>query len=174
MQSNTDLASLAANALISQYDASLRNLAGAIEACPEERWNDPEDSNRFWHLAYHVLFFTDLYMTRVEEEYKPWSEGRREAVPLGEDPFDPEAKFDEGDSYTREQLLTYLEQIRTRLDIEIPTHDLSGPSGFSWLPMSRLEAHIYNIRHTQHHGAQLVDRLREREGVGVRWVGMRE
>jgi hypothetical protein len=169
----TDLSSIATAALASQYDAGLSNLREAIEVCPDRAWNSAEDENRFWHIAYHVLFFTDLYMTVREEEYRPWPEGRREAVPLGENPFDPEAEFDDSDDYSREQLLGYLEEVRGRIDEELAGHDLSGPSGFSWLPMSRLEAHIYNIRHLQHHTAQLVDRMREREGVHVAWVGMR-
>lgn len=173
MTNTTDLASIATTALASQYDAGLRNLREAIEACPAASWNSAEDENRFWHIAYHVLFFTDLYMTLREEEYRPWSEGRREAVPLGENPFDSKSKFDDSDDYTKGQLLGYLEEVRDRIDEELAGHDLSGPSGFSWLPMSRLEAHIYTIRHLQHHTAQLVDRLREREGVHVAWVGMR-
>ncbi len=169
-----NLATLASNALVSQYDAALRALASTIEQCPDDPWNNPEDTNRFWHIAYHTLFFADLYMTVREEEYAPWSEGRSEAVPLGENPFDPDAKFDDNDDYTKQQLLDYSVTIRARVDEEIPTHDLTGPSGFSWLPMSRIEAHIYNLRHIQHHTAQLVDRLRERKDIGVAWVGMRE
>jgi len=36
----------------------------------------------------------------------------------------------------------------------------SAESGFSWYQMSKLEHQLVNIRHIQHHGAQLADRLR--------------
>ncbi len=174
MSEKQSLASVATTSLISQYDAALRNLRGALEVVPDERWNDPGDTNRFWHIAYHVLFFADLYMTLREEEYRPWSKGRREAVPLGANPWDPDLEFDKSDAYAKEELLGYLEAIRARLEETIAPQDLTAPSGFNWLPMSRLEAHIYNIRHLQHHTAQLVERLREKEGIHVGWVGKRE
>ena len=46
-------------------------------------------------------------------------------------------------------------------------------SGFSWLPMSKLELHFYNIRHLQHHIGQLDDRLRVKADIGIGWIGMK-
>jgi hypothetical protein len=46
---------------------------------------------------------------------------------------------------------------------------LEGPTGFSWLPFSRAEGHIYNLRHIQHHAGQLSAFLR-RAGVDTKWV----
>jgi hypothetical protein len=49
---------------------------------------------------------------------------------------------------------------------------LSAESGFSWYPVSKLEHQIINIRHLQHHAAQLGDRLRyATTDVGVEWYG---
>jgi hypothetical protein len=39
--------------------------------------------------------------------------------------------------------------------------------------MGKLEHQFINIRHIQHHAAQLADRLRVAKNVGVAWVGMR-
>jgi hypothetical protein len=47
---------------------------------------------------------------------------------------------------------------------------LSGPSGFHWRKCTRAELHVYNIRHIQHHAAQLILRLRNDAGVDVPWV----
>jgi hypothetical protein len=30
---------------------------------------------------------------------------------------------------------------------------------------------IYNIRHIQHHAAQLIERVREDAGIAIPWVG---
>ena len=49
----------------------------------------------------------------------------------------------------------------------------STESGFSWYRMSKLEHQLVNIRHIQHHGAQLADRLRSAADIGIRWVGGR-
>ena len=49
--------------------------------------------------------------------------------------------------------------------------DITSPeSGFHWYKVSKLEHQIINIRHTQHHAAQLADRLRVGANVGVDWV----
>ncbi len=47
----------------------------------------------------------------------------------------------------------------------------SAESGFSWYRMSKLEHQLVNLRHIQHHGAQLADRLRSAADIGIRWVG---
>ena len=53
-----------------------------------------------------------------------------------------------------------------------PTWDLDGPSKILWWDeFSKLEMQIYNIRHSQHHIGQLVDRLRNEVGIEIDWVG---
>src|SRR5437773_2146517 len=46
---------------------------------------------------------------------------------------------------------------------------LEGPSGHGRLKFSRLELHLYNVRHIQHHTGQLTAFLR-RVGVKTGWV----
>jgi len=43
----------------------------------------------------------------------------------------------------------------------------------SHLDRSFLLLQIVNIRHIQHHAAQLIDRVRSAAGVGIRWVAAR-
>ncbi|MFZ6028342.1 MAG: hypothetical protein ACOYYS_11560 [Chloroflexota bacterium] len=33
-----------------QYHATLTMLKQAVEKCPPELWNDPQDRNKFWHM----------------------------------------------------------------------------------------------------------------------------
>ena len=56
-------------------------------------------------------------------------------------------------------------------DRAIDALDLASPeSGFSWYKVAKLEHQLINIRHVQHHAAQLADRLRAAADVGTRWV----
>ena len=51
--------------------------------------------------------------------------------------------------------------------------DLERPSGFEWLArreMSVAESVLYNLRHVQHHAAQLNLVLRQEAGFGADWV----
>ena len=71
-----------------QYHAALTMLKMAIEQCPESAWNDPEYKNASWHIVYHTLFYTHLYLQVSEKEFKPWSKHREEypfmgGLPLG-------------------------------------------------------------------------------------------
>ena len=48
--------------LKSQYLAALEMMRQAVERCPESLWDDPQDHNRFWHVAFHTLFYTHLHL----------------------------------------------------------------------------------------------------------------
>ncbi len=47
---------------------------------------------------------------------------------------------------------------------------LNSRCGFDWLPIPRAELHVCNIRHIQHHAAQLILRLRIDVDEDFRWV----
>ena len=60
------------------------------------------------------------------------------------------------------------------VDDAVAALDLHAPeSGFSWYKVSKLEHQIINVRHIQHHTAQLADRLRSAADIGISWVGAR-
>ena len=60
------------------------------------------------------------------------------------------------------------------IDDAVDVLDLDATeSGFSWYRMSKLEHQFVNIRHIQHHAAQLIDRVRSVADVGIRWVAAR-
>src|SRR5207302_1982808 len=71
-------------------------------------------------------------------------------------------------------VLNYLQHVRTKAQETIPRESadvLAGSSGFHWRKCSRAELHVYNIRHIQHHAAQLSLRLRLDADVDIPWVG---
>ena len=45
-----------------------------------------------------------------------------------------------------------------------------GESGFFWRESSRAELHVYNLRHIQHHAAQLGLRFQLAGGAPLEWV----
>ncbi|NIV30348.1 MAG: hypothetical protein GWN58_12895, partial [Anaerolineae bacterium] len=59
-------------AVKSQYYAALEMLKQAIKACPEDVWDAPGYESPFWHVAYHVLFYTHLYLQPTEQDFVPW------------------------------------------------------------------------------------------------------
>jgi hypothetical protein len=79
------------------------------------------------------------------------------------------------DPYAQAQVLEYWSVCDAMVDGAVDALDLeSRDSGFSWYSMSKLEHQLVNIRHIQHHAAQLSDRLRSAADIGIKWVGARQ
>jgi len=163
--------------LKSQYHASLAMLRGAIERCPDAEWERDAHENGFWQIAYHALFFTHLYLQKDLEAFVPWEEHQgnvqHEDGIAGEvDPASPLPLIPE--PYTREQVLAYWAHCDAMVDAAVDALDLAAQaSGFSWYPIPKLEHQLVNLRHIQHHAAQLIDRVRSSAGVGTPWVQSR-
>ena len=135
-------------------------LKETIERCPDELWFSNQHKNAFWQVAYHALFFAHLYLQRNEAAFHLW-EGQHS-----------EGDGTDGPPYTREQVLSYWNFCNEIVDSAVDVLDLqSQECGFSWYKMSKLEHQFVNIRHIQHHTAQLADRLRFAQGIGIPWCG---
>jgi hypothetical protein len=158
--------------LKSQYHASLAMLRDVIEACPDDVWQSDAHRNRYWQIVYHVLFFTHLYLMPNEAAFVPWSghRGERGDGTDGTDSDSPDPPIPT--PYTKAETLAYWTVCDDMVDGAIDALDLDSPnSGFDWYPIPKLEHQIVNIRHIQHHTAQLADRLRKAIDRGTRWVG---
>jgi hypothetical protein len=163
------------SALKSQYHASLAMLREAVERCPDALWLDEGPKNAFWQVAYHTLFFTHLYLQPRVEAFRPWAQHRggvqhEDGIAGPPDPASTLPLIPE--PYSKEQALAYWSVVDEMVDPAVDALDLASPeSGFYWYPISKLEHQLVNLRHVQHHLAQLADRLRAAEDIGVRWVG---
>jgi hypothetical protein len=161
--------------LKSQYHASLAMLRECIQRCPDGVWMGAEHKNQFWQIAYHTLFFAHLYLQPEEAAFRPWEhhqgsvqhpDGIAGPVDLNSSlPLIPKP-------YTKQQVLEYWSFCDQMLDAAVDRFDLESlHSGFHWYCMSKLEHQLVNIRHIQHHQAQLADRLRSAAEIGIKWIG---
>lgn len=157
----------------SQYQASLEMLRQAIAKCPESIWDNQGDKTKFWHIAYHALFYTHLYLQGSEKEFQPWVKHRKDYQSLGPLPTPPHRQPEIGEPYTKEDVLAYLNMCQQQVDEKTRQLKLDDESGFSWLPFSMLELQIYNIRHIQHHTGELMERLGTRANIDVDWMSMK-
>src|ERR1035441_2686896 len=73
-----------------QYRASLAMLGQVVHLCPECLWIDADYPNRFWHIAYHALFYTHLYLQPSEADFRPWAKHRQDSQYLGPRPWAPQ------------------------------------------------------------------------------------
>ncbi len=147
--------------LKSQYRAALMMLRQAVEGCPDALWLDSSFKNAAWNIAYHALFYTHLYLSPSEEAFTTWEYHKDSYHEFGAWP----------EPYSRAQVLAYLAICLELADVQVDALDLDAPSGFPWLPFSRLELHLYNIRHIMLHTGELAERLGAHGAFEVEWVG---
>ena len=148
-----------------QFGAAIDMLDNAIAACPDALWGDRARQPEFWYVAYHTLFYLDLYLS-------PQLDGFAPPAPFTLDELDPAGILPER-VYTRDEMRAYLRHGRDkcRAAIEAMTDEEAGRrAGFHWLEMTRAELLLYNLRHVQHHAAQLNLILRQATGAAPGWV----
>jgi hypothetical protein len=158
---------------ISQFHAALEMLHQALMNCPDTLWDDSADKNKFWHLAYHALFYTHLYLHPSGQDFIPWTKHRENYnVMDGRLPWPPHDPVQIGEAYTRAEVLEFWRVCYAAVDEMLVRIDLSSESsGFDWIPMSKLELQLYNLRHLQQHTGELMERLGSRAGIDIDWVG---
>jgi hypothetical protein len=147
--------------LWAQFGAAIDMLDNALVACPDALWRQPvwHDSPvpsqgvEFWYVAYHALFWLDLYVSGSVEGFAP-------PAPFTLEELDPAGVVPER-PYTKEELRTYLAYARQKchatlaaLTDEQARHHVDFPwaTGQSF---SCVELQLYNMRHVQEHAAQL-------------------
>jgi hypothetical protein len=155
-----------------QYHSALKMLGQAIDLCPEALWLAASGSspNRYWHIAYHALFYTHFYLAPSESEFEPWQRHRAEYNFLGAVPSRPNETHIAAIPYTQSELREYLDFCQSEVDTQTAHLDPDAPSGFHWLPFNKLELQFYSIRHIAHHTGQLSERLRSSADRGLPWA----
>jgi hypothetical protein len=153
------------SAIRQQFHAAIDMLGNAIEACPNSAWSG-QAPRPFWYLAFHTLFFLDLYLSECEESqfHPPPPFGLTELA----SGFVPPER-----AYRKDELLGYLEHCRKKLDAVMAGMTeawVANPCPFDYREMSNGELLLYNMRHVQHHAAQLNMRLRQETDSAPDWV----
>jgi hypothetical protein len=157
----------------SQFGAAIDMLENAMRACPDELWSEPSRRPEwvsrgvvgFWYVAYHTLFFLDLYLSESVDVFMP-------PAPFTLAELDPRGILPDR-PYTKDELLTYLElgRQKCRATIESLTDEkASQRCGFEWLDLTVAELLLQSMRHVQHHVGQLNLMLRHATDSAPRWV----
>jgi uncharacterized damage-inducible protein DinB len=118
-----------------------------------------------WHVAYHTLFYLDLYLSDSGKGFAP-------PAPFTLSELDPSGILPER-VYSQTELLDYLEHGRTKARARIDAltaENVTQRCEYGWINLSVWESLLYNMRHVQHHAAQLNLLLRQANHPVPRWV----
>lgn len=160
--------------LWTQFGASIDMLKNAIMLWPEDYW---DKRKKFFYISYHCLIFLDYYLTIPAPEFtSPLPFTIAEPNNITSDAVDdliPDR------IYSKAELLNYLQSSRTKchqliadLTEEKLTERWIEASGD--MNYSILEILLYNMRHVQHHAAQLNLLLRQGINNAPDWVSRAE
>jgi hypothetical protein len=154
-------------ALEGQFGAAVDMLENAMRACPDSVWDDTSlpVAQRFWYLAFHTLFWLDFYLSDNEVGFAPPA-----PFTLGE--RDPAGVYPDR-TYTKSELFAYLAHGREKLRAIATLSEARAAErcGIQRRELSVFGLHLYNMRHVQHHAAQLNLILRQRTDSAPGWVG---
>jgi hypothetical protein len=157
-----DMSISISDSIWNQFGASLDMLENAINKCPEEHW---ETKLNFWYVSYHCIFWTDYYLTREPSTFEP-------PMPFALSEFDPIGNKPDK-VYTKQELISYLEHCRKKaseLIVGLTVDKLNDRWVNEYKDYSLLEILLYNMRHIQHHSAQLNFLLRQTIDDAPAWV----
>lgn len=160
--------------LVNQFHAALSMLRACLSRCPDEHWEANVGNFPFWHAAYHVLFYADLYLSPQLESFTPRSFHRENYQFFGRLPEPPHETVVADQPYDKETLLEYAQHCCRKASEAVAAEtaeSLEGPSGFWWYKIPRAEFHLNNVRHIQHHAAQMSLHLRNSAGIDIGWFG---
>lgn len=145
-----------------QFGGTIDMLENAMQLCPPNNWNN---KNLFWYKAYHCIFYLDYYLDLDPDNFHP-------PAPFTLSEFSEDLVLPER-VYSKEELLNYLQYCRTKCHILIK-NITSESAKKRWINpyknYSLLEILMYNMRHVQHHAAQLNLLLRLEIDNAPNWV----
>ena len=146
------------SAVGSQFELAIEMLGSALRECPDELWRESlwEDKSapgfsEFWYVAYHALFWLDLYLSGSSEGFVPPA-----PFTLGE--LDPGVLPPR--VYTRNELESYLAHNLEKCRVTLQgltdeqarrTHQI----GSERRQIRFAELLLYNMGHVREHEAQL-------------------
>ena len=149
-----------------QYGAALDMFADAVRLCPDPLWTavlwhhaEDERYGQFWFIAYHTVFWSDLFLTGSSEGFAPPPPFVRGRLP--------------DQPYTKEQVLAYLDACRSRCQATLAAlTDARAQQRcvFAWMEPTFLELQLYAMRHVQEHAGQLSLLLGQNDITGMDWV----
>jgi len=144
-----------------QFGAAIDMLENAITACPETLWC----RQQFWYSVYHCLFFLDYYSTVPLNNFHP-------PQPFNLDELSPEGILPDR-IYSKEEMLNYLQYGRQKsFELINGLNRLTINNRFTnhYRDYNVFEIIINNMRHVQHHAAQLNLLLRQKTDSAPKWV----
>ncbi len=158
-----------------ELGAAFEMLSNAIKNADDGVWDNQLDERRFWNIAYHTIYFCDIYLSDFDPDIENVEEQYR--VPAYLKNWEKAYDFDEihEPAIPKEVLQKFLEETRSKLRSRFANgivENQIGERATSWLKMSKGTVLLYNMRHIMQHIGHLNDILRKHGVATSRWLAL--
>jgi hypothetical protein len=154
-----------------QFGASIDMLTNVISNCPEDYFITHK---RFYYIAFHSTIFLDYYLTIPPSNFSPMLSFTQKDVK--DRPVEAIDDLIPDKIYRRQEIVEYLKQSREKckqiiyaLTNEKLNERFKEGDEPNDMDYPILEILLYNMRHTQHHAAQLNMLLRQDIDKHMEW-----
>ena len=142
-----------------QYEKAFSILIDAIDRYDDALWfDDTKYKSPAWQIVYHLLFYANIYCSPAEKKTQLWGKEKD-----GYSWFDTlrEIKKENPESvvpYSKEDMLEYVACIQRAVPVYLKEMKPAEECWPYWYDENQLEFHINNLRHIQHHTAEIIER----------------
>jgi len=152
---------------ISQYTFALTMLKGVVNETDDATWLFTDEKKvAAWQIAYHAVYYANIYCSPTREKVKRWEKQSKNAHSLGQAPHEGD---ESGETFTKADIVEYIDFVLGVIPAYLEEFEPDRPCWPHWYQMNQFEFHLNNLRHIQHHTAQLIER---NGGSSVGWPGV--
>jgi hypothetical protein len=157
--------------LWNQFGASIDMLINAVSSCPDDYF---QTHKRFYYIAFHSTIFLDYYLTIPPSDFSPSLSFTQ--TELNDRTLEAIDDLIPDKIYSKQEIVEYLKRSREKckkiiyaLTDEILNERFVEGNEPNDMDYPILEILLYNLRHTQHHTAQLNMLLRQDIDKHMEW-----
>jgi hypothetical protein len=157
--------------LWNQFGASIDMLINVISNCPDDYFLT---HRRFFYIAFHSTIFLDYYLTVPPKDFSPLLSFTQKK--LEDRPKEAIDDLNPDKDYSKHEIVDYLKNSRAKckelidsLTDENQNERFKEGNELNDMDYPILEILLYNMRHTQHHTAQLNMLIRQDLNEHMEW-----
>lgn len=156
--------------LANQYRYALTMLKGVVNETDEATWIDTDEKQKVaaWQIAYHAVYYTNIYCSPSEAHVKRW-EGQTDTDHFFDTPWPPHERLVPDHTMSKADISAFIDFVLGAITDYLEGFETDKPCWPHWYHMNQCEFHLNNLRHLQHHTAQLIER---NGGSSVGWPGV--
>ena len=152
---------------VNQYRYSLKMLKGVVRETNKDTWRCTDGEKvAAWQIAYHAVYYANIYCSPTGEQVKRW-DGQTDLDHFFNTPWPPHERFIPDHVFTKVNIIAFIDFVLGVIPEYLEYLEWDKPCWPDWYHMNQFEFHINNLRHIQHHTAQLIER---NGGSSVGWL----